>query len=85
MTIGFQTTTLKEAALNLYETDVEIVAEIGTRGVDPENIEVLIGEEYIEVKGESQREKKRRRKLLEEESKGSFESDRSHLILIRTR
>ena len=60
------TTSLKEAALNLYETDDEIVAEIGTIGVDPENIEVLIGEEYIEVKGESQREEEEKEKTMEE-------------------
>ncbi|MGB3988215.1 MAG: Hsp20/alpha crystallin family protein [Minisyncoccales bacterium] len=69
------TTSLKEAALNLYETDDEIVAEIGTIGVDPENIEVLIGEEYIEVKGESQREEEEKEKNYwkKEIYKGSFE------------
>ncbi len=71
----FPTTSLKEAALNLYETDDEIVAEIGTIGVDPENIEVLIGEEYIEVKGESQREEEEKEKNYwkKEIYKGSFE------------
>lgn len=68
------TTSLKEAALNLYETDDEIVAEIGTIGVDPENIEVLIGEEYIEVKGESQREEEKEKNYWKKEIyKGSFE------------
>ncbi len=65
----------RETALNLYETDKEVVAEIGTMGMDPDKIEVSIGDEYIEVMGrsEEEEEEKERNYWKKEISKSSFE------------
>ncbi len=71
----FPVVSRKEVASNLYETDKDIVAEIGTMGIDPDNIEVSIGNEYIEVTGESEEEGEEERKNYwkKEISKSSFE------------
>ncbi len=65
----------RDTALNLYETDKEVVAEIGIMGMDPDKIEVSIGDEYIEVTGRSEEEEEEKEKNYwkKEISKSSFE------------
>jgi len=58
-------------ALNLYETDKEIVAEIDAPGIDPNKTEIAIDNGYLKVRGEGEEEK-------EEKNKNYWRKEISH-------
>ncbi len=61
----------KDSAINLYETDEDIIAEIETMGINPDKVDVLVSDDYIEVRGEKEEKKREKRKSYFKKS--SFE------------
>jgi HSP20 family protein len=66
---------LKEPALDLYETDKEVVAELNAPGFDPDKIEATVEDQYLRVKGTMEKEKETKKKEYwrKEIRHGSFE------------
>jgi len=66
---------LSEPALDLYETDKEIVAELSAPGFDPKKIEATVENQCLRLKGTMEKEKEEKKKEYwrKEISKGSFE------------
>ncbi len=52
----------KELAFNLYETDKEVVAEVGIPGINPDKIDIDIRGDILEVKGNQEDEKEEKNK-----------------------
>ena len=63
-----------ELALDVYQTDEEIVIEAPIAGVKPEDIEITIEQDTISIKGkrEKSREEERKNYLIKECYWGSF-------------
>ena len=62
-------------ALDLYETDKEVVAELDLPGFDPEKIEISVEEGVLKISGEMEekKEEKERGYWRKEIKRGSFE------------
>lgn len=62
-------------AMDIYETDKEVVAELDLPGIDPDKVEVSVKNQILRVKGEieEKKEAKERGYLRREIRKGSFE------------
>lgn len=62
-------------ALDLYETDKEIVAEVNLPGIAPEKVEVSVKNQILEIKGhlEEKKEEKEKGYWRREIRKGAFE------------
>lgn len=62
-------------ALDLYETDKEIVAEVNLPGIDPEKVEVSVKDQTLEIRGrlEEKKEEKEKGYWRREIRKGTFE------------
>ena len=56
---------------DLKETDLELIASMEMPGIEKEDIELKVTEDYMEVKAEKKQEKK-------EEEKGYFRTERSY-------
>ncbi len=65
----------KETALNLYETEKDLIAEVSVPGIDPEKIDINIHGDVLEIKGNQEEEKqeKKRNYWKKEIYKKSFE------------
>ncbi|MDD5638878.1 MAG: Hsp20/alpha crystallin family protein [Candidatus Pacebacteria bacterium] len=66
---------LNEPALDVYETDKEVVAELNAPGFDPDKIEATIEDQCLRVRGtmEKEKETKKREYWRKEIRHGSFE------------
>lgn len=66
---------LSEPALDLYETDKEVIAELSIPGFDPKNIDVSVEDQCLRIKGstEKKEEEKKKEYWRKEIRKGSFE------------
>jgi len=66
---------LSEPALDIYETDKEVVAELSAPGFDPKKIEATVENQYLRIKGSTEKEKEEKKKEYwrKEIKKGSFE------------
>jgi HSP20 family protein len=66
---------LSEPALDLYETDKEVVAELSVSGFDPKKIEATVEDQCLRIKGSMEKEKEEKKKEYwrKEIRKGSFE------------
>lgn len=64
-------------AIDVYETETDIVVKCAVAGVKPEDIEVTVGDDYVEIKGkrEARGEEKSRNHLRQELSYGAFSRD----------
>jgi HSP20 family protein len=64
-----------EPAMDIYETDNEIVAKLNVPGVDPENINISVDNQTLRVSGkfEDKKEEKSKNYLRREIRYGSFE------------
>lgn len=62
-------------ALDLYETDKEIVAEVNLPGIAPEKVEVTVKDQMLEIRGrlEEKKEEKEKGYWRREIRKGAFE------------
>jgi len=65
----------KEPAMDIYQTDKDVIAELNIPGFDPKKIEVSVNNQVLTVKGEMQEteEEKKRDYWRKEIRKGSFE------------
>jgi len=66
---------LSKPALDLYETDKEVIAELSAPGFDPKKIEATVENQCLRIKGAMEKEKEEKKKEYwrKEISKGSFE------------
>jgi HSP20 family protein len=66
---------LMEPAMDIYETDKEVVAELDLPGIDPDKVEVLVKNQVLRVKGEMEEKKEAKEKgyWRREIRRGSFE------------
>lgn len=66
---------IEDPAMNLYETDNEVVVELSVPGVKPEDIEISVSNGVLRVSGKSEEEteEKDRGYYRKEIRKGSFE------------
>ncbi len=66
---------LSKPAVDIYETDKEIVAELSVPGFDPKKIEAIVENQYLRIKGSTEKEKEEKKKEYwrKEIKKGSFE------------
>lgn len=66
---------LSEPALDLYETDKEIVAELNAPGFDPKKIEITVEDQCLRIKGDMEKKEEEKKKdyWRKEIRKGSFE------------
>ncbi len=64
----------RDVAVNLYETEKDLIAEVGVPGIDPEKIDVNIKGDVLEIKGEEEKTKEDSKKNYwkKEISKSSF-------------
>lgn len=66
-----------EPAMNLYETDKDVVAEFNLPGIDPERINVSVKNQMLDVSGSMEEEKEEKEKgkgyWRKEIRRGSFE------------
>lgn len=64
-----------EPAMDIYETDKEVIAEVNAPGYDPEKIEVSVKNGMLKVSGnmEEKKEEKDKNYWRKEIRKGSFE------------
>jgi len=71
----FPRTGLSKPAMDLYETDKEIVAEISLPGFDPKKVNVSVKDGLLKVSGEVEEENKEEKKgyWRQEIRKGAFE------------
>jgi len=62
-------------AMDVYETDKEVIAEVSLPGVDPEKVEVSVEDDILKVSGgmEEKKEEKEKGYWRKEIRKGSFE------------
>lgn len=51
-----------EPAMDLYETDQELVAEINLPGVDPEKIDISIKDDFLKVQAKTEEKKEEKEK-----------------------
>ncbi len=65
----------RDMAVDLYEEDGNIVAEMNISGIDPEKIDVSVEGEYLRIAGAREEEKEQDTKQFysKEISRGSFE------------
>ncbi|HOK20851.1 MAG TPA: Hsp20/alpha crystallin family protein [Candidatus Paceibacterota bacterium] len=65
----------KEPAMDIYQTEKDVIAELNIPGFDPKKIEVSVNNQVLTVKGEMQEteEEKKRDYWRKEIRKGSFE------------
>lgn len=65
----------RDLAIDVYEKDDRVTAEINMPGVDPEHIEVTVEGNYLRVSGsrEESKEEKKKHYYSKEISRGSFE------------
>jgi len=65
----------KEPAMDIYQTDKDVVAELNIPGFDPQKIDISIDNQVLTVKGETEEteEEKKRDYWRKEILKGSFE------------
>jgi HSP20 family protein len=66
---------VNEPALDLYETDKEVIVELNAPGFDPDKIEATIEDQCLRIKGmmEKEEEKKKKEYWRKEIRHGSFE------------
>jgi len=71
----FPTIRVTEPAMDIYETDKEVVAEINLPGIDPEKVEVSVKDQVLTVSGKTEEKKEEKEKgyWRKEIRKGSFE------------
>lgn len=71
----FPRTEAMRPAMDLYETDKEVIAEITLPNIDPEKIEVEVDDQTLRVKGsmEEKKEEKKKDYWRKEIRTGSFE------------
>lgn len=62
-------------AMNVYETEKEVIAEVNLPGVDPEKVEVSVKDQVLRVSGSAEEEKEEKKKgyYRHEIYKGSFD------------
>jgi len=62
-------------AMDVYETDKEVIAEINLPGIDPEKVNVFVENQVLQVSGVSEEKKEEKKKgyWRKEIRKGSFE------------
>ena len=72
---AFSTIRIFEPAMDIYETDKEVIAEVNLPGIDPEKIEVSVKNQVLTVSGkvEEKKEEKEKGYWRREIKKGSFE------------
>ncbi len=65
----------KDFPVNLYETEKELVIEVGLPGIDTEKTEISINDDILEIKGTEEKEKEEKNKNYwkKEIYKSSFE------------
>ncbi len=68
-------TKISEPAMDVYETDKEVIAEVNAPGYDPEKIDVSVKNGLLVVKGEFEEKKEEKEKNYwrKEIRRGSFE------------
>ncbi len=68
-------TKLFEPAMNLYETDKEVIAELNLPNIDPEKVQVTVENQVLHVTGttEEKKEEKKKGYWRKEIRSGSFE------------
>ncbi len=64
-----------EPAMDVYETDQDVIAEVNLPGMDPEKVEVSVEQNILRVRGAHEEEKEEKRKgyLRREIRRGAFE------------
>jgi len=62
-------------AMDIYETEKDVIAELDLPGIDPDKVEVSVKHQILRVKGEMEEKKEAKEKgyLRREIRKGSFE------------
>jgi len=67
--------TKNEPAMDVYETEKEIVAKVNLPGIDPEKIEISVENGFLRISGkiEEEKEEKKRDYYRKEIRHGSFE------------
>jgi HSP20 family protein len=65
----------KEPAMDLYQTDKEVIAELNLPNIDPDKVEVSVKDQILTVKGstESKEEEKKKDYWRKEIRRGEFE------------
>ena len=65
---------MKTPRVDIYETDKEVVAEVGLPGIDPKDIDIEVEENIlkIEAKSEKKKEEKKKGYYRKELSKGYY-------------
>lgn len=53
---------LKEPAMDLYQTDKEVIAEINLPDIDPEKVEVVVEDQILTIKGSMEKEEEEEKK-----------------------
>jgi HSP20 family protein len=69
------TSFFKEPAMDLYQTDKEVIAEVNLPNIDPEKVEVSVKNQILTIKGstESKEEEKKKDYWRKEIRRGEFE------------
>jgi HSP20 family protein len=72
---SFQPVRVTSPAMDIYETDKEVIAEVNLPGIDPEKVEVSVKDQILTVSGKSEEKKEEKEKgyWRREIRKGSFE------------
>lgn len=62
-------------AMDIYETDTDVIAEINLPDIDPEKIDISVENSFLKIHGdtEEKKEEKRRGYFKKEIRRGSFE------------
>ncbi|MGB9847659.1 MAG: Hsp20/alpha crystallin family protein [Minisyncoccia bacterium] len=65
----------KEPAMDLYQTDNEVIAELNLPNIDPEKVEVSVKDQVLKIKGstEGKEEEKKKNYWRKEIRRGEFE------------
>ena len=65
----------KEPAMDIYQTDKDVIAELNVPDFDPEKIDISVKNQVLTVKGESEKkeEEKKKNYWRKEIRRGSFE------------
>jgi len=71
----FSSIRIPEPAMDVYETDKEVIAEVNLPGIDPEKVEISVKDQILRVSGRSEEKKEEKEKgyWRREIKKGSFE------------
>ncbi len=71
----FPSIRIPEPAMDIYETDKEVIAEVNLPGIDPEKIDVSVKNQVLTVSGKSEEKKEEKEKgyWRREIRKGLFE------------